>query len=218
MFRVNGAEIGTASPGFYKSTADSFQLGTNATSSYQLNGEIAEIIQYNRALSTIEIQQVEGYLAEKYGITATSAWKSSNPYQTDTNGHERTNVIDKKITYMMRPATNPDTNPPYTPAYYMDISASDTVPMSKGPSIKGTGVTGFDTASIDNEVTRVIISENTLQHYRSDAPRRRTSIDSEGKILRKDYTVEPRFSQSLHPKGDKGDVDFNTTDHSGDGS
>ena len=275
VFRVNGAEIGTASPGFYKSTADSFQLGTNATSSYQLNGEIAEIIQYNRALSTIEIQQVEGYLAEKYGITATSAWKSSNPYQTDTNGHERTNVIDKKITYMMRPvrmmdkqhiemfrsnlnlhssapqygsnyfsataggkyglflysvdngraaggsyirATNPDTNPPYTPAYYMDISASDTVPMSKGPSIKGTGVTGFDTASIDNEVTRVIISENTLQHYRSDAPRRRTYTKESKTVTGKNYYIQPRFSQSLHPKGHKGDVDFNSTDHSGDGS
>ena len=236
MFRVNGAEIGTASPGFYKSTADSFQLGTNATSSYQLNGEIAEIIQYNRALSTIEIQQVEGYLAEKYGITATSAWKSrsnlnlhssapqygSNYFSATAGGkyglflYSVDNGRAAGGSYIR--ATNPDTNPPYTPAYYMDISASDTVPMSKGPSIKGTGVTGFDTASIDNEVTRVIISENTLQHYRSDAPRRRTSIDSEGKILRKDYTVEPRFSQSLHPKGDKGDVDFNTTDHSGDGS
>ena len=208
----------------------------------------------------------------------------SNPYATSvfTTAGKRANVVDKKITYMMRPVrmmdkqhiemfrsnlnlhssapqygsnyfsataggkyglflysvdngraagggvymrnTSPDTNPPYAPAYLMDISASDTVPMSKGPSIKGTGVTGFDTASIDNEVTRVIISENTLQHYRSDAPRRRTQTQTgarggyEVKILRKDYTVEPRFSQSLHPKGHKGDVDFNSTDHSGDGS
>ena len=59
-------------------------------------------------------------------------------------------------------ASNPDTNPPYIPAYYMDISASDTVPMSKGPKIIGTGDSGFDSSKIDNEVTRVIISENTL--------------------------------------------------------
>jgi hypothetical protein len=226
-------------------------------------------------LSTTEIQQVEGYLAEKYGITAASAWKSSNPYHTDTNGHVRTNVTDKKVTYMMRPvrlldkqhaemfrsnlnlhssspqvgsnyfgataggkyglyvygvdngkasvgsyirATNPDTNPPYTPAYYMDISASDTVPMSQGPKIIGTGDSGFDSSKIDNEVTRVIISENTLEHYRADASRRRTSVESDESVVRKDFTVQPRYSQSLHPKGHKGDVDYNSTDHSGDGA
>jgi hypothetical protein len=42
LFRVNGTQIGTATPGFYKSTADASQLGTNATSSYQLNGDMAE--------------------------------------------------------------------------------------------------------------------------------------------------------------------------------
>jgi len=100
----------------------------------------------------------------------------------------------------------------------MDISASDTVPMSKGPKIIGTGDSDFDSSKIDNEVTRVIISENTLQHYRSDASRRRTSVEGDESVLRKDYTVQPRFSQSLHPKGHKGDVSYNSTDHSGDGA
>jgi len=115
-------------------------------------------------------------------------------------------------------STSPDTNPPYAPAYLMDISASDTVPMSKGPKIIGTGDSDFDSSKIDNEVTRVIISENTLQHYRSDASRRRTSVEGDESVLRKDYTVQPRFSQSLHPKGHKGDVSYNSTDHSGDGA
>jgi hypothetical protein len=119
-------------------------------------------------------------------------------------------------TYMR--STSPDTNPPYAPAYLMDISASDTVPMSKGPKIIGTGDSGFDSSKIDNEVTRVIISENTLEHYRADASRRRTSVESDESVVRKDFTVQPRFSQSLHPKGHKGDVDYNSTDHSGDGS
>jgi hypothetical protein len=286
--RINGNQENQKSEAFWKSTADGGTVG-NVPTPYYLNGQIAEIIQYNRALSTTEIQQVEGYLSKKYAIASTSTWKSSNPYLTDNNGDTRGNVVDKKVTYMMRPvrmmdkqhiemfrsnlnldasapqygsnyfsataggkyglylyhvdngratggsyirATNPDTNPPYAPAYFMDISASDSVPMSTGPSIKGTGVTGFDTASIDNEVTRVIISENTLQHYRSDAPRRKTFITvppsvmkggimtfpPQVRVIRKDYKIEPRFSQSLHPKGHKGDVDFNTTDHSGDGS
>ncbi len=275
LLRVDGTQIGTQSANFYKSTADAQNIGTLNTSSAPYVGEIAEIIQFNRALTTTELQQVEGYLAEKYGITAASAWKSSNPYQTDTNGHQRTNVTDKKVTYMMRPvrlldkqhaemfrsnlnlhssspqygsnyfgataggkyglyvyevangqasvgsyirASNPDSNPPYATAYYMDISASDTVPMSQGPKIIGTSASGFDSTKLDNEVTRVVMSENTLQHYRADAPRRRTHKEGETKEERMDYSVKPRFSQSLHPKGHKGDVDYNSTDHSGDGA
>lgn len=200
----------------------------------------------------------------------------SNPYATDvfTTAGKRANVVDKKITYMLRPirlldkqhaemfrsnlnlhssspqygsnyfgataggkyglylyevesgratgggiymrSTSPDSNPPYVPAYHMDISASDTVPMSKGPKIKGTEVTGFDKTLLDNEVTRVIISENSLQHHRADASRRRSHEEGDVKELRMDYSVQPRFSQSLHQKGHKGDVTYNSSDHSGD--
>tara|TARA_E500000305_G_C4014025_1_gene234482 strand:- start:1288 stop:2061 length:774 start_codon:yes stop_codon:yes gene_type:complete len=114
--------------------------------------------------------------------------------------------------------TNPDSNPPYAPAYVMKISASDTVPISKGPKIIGISDTSFDSSLLNNEVTRLVISENTLQHYRSDAPRRRSRIDSDEKVKRMDFTVLPRFSQALHPKGHKGDVTYNTSDHTGDGS
>jgi len=273
--RVNGTQENTASSNFHKLTATASTTVGLAPSAFRLTGQIGEIIMYNRALSTTEIQQVEGYLSEKYGITAASIWKSSNPYQTDTNGHQRTNLTDKRISYMLRPvrlldkqhaemfrsnlnlhssspqygsnyfgataggkyglyvyettngqasagsyirSTNPDTNPPYAPAYYMDISASDTVPMSQGPKIIGTAASEFDSSLLDNEVTRVVMSENTLQHYRADAARRRTHQEGESKEERMDYTVQPRFSQSLHPKGHKGDVSYNSNDHSGDAS
>ena len=273
-FRVDGVLKGTKNEAFYKATAGNYGLGRVPTP-YYLNGQIAEIIQYNRVLSATEVLQVEGYLADKYGISSASVWKSSNPYQTDTNGHQRTNLTDKRISYMLRPvrlldkqhaemfrsnlnlhssspqygsnyfgataggkyglyvyettngqasagsyirSTNPDTNPPYAPAYYMDISASDTVPMSQGPKIIGTAASGFDSSLLDNEITRVVMSENTLQHYRADAARRRTHQEGESKEERMDYTVQPRFSQSLHPKGHKGDVTYNSNDHSGDAS
>jgi hypothetical protein len=74
----------------------------------------------------------------------------------------------------------------------------------------------FDKTTIGTTVSRLVISENTLQHHRSDAARRRTVVDNDGVETRADYNVQPRFSQSLHPKGHKGDVDFNTSDHSGD--
>jgi len=72
--------------------------------------------------------------------------------------------------------------------------------------------------SLDNDVTRVVMSENTLQHHRSDASRRRTSAETDDTERRADYSVKPRFSQSLHPKGHKGDVNYGTSDHSGDGA
>jgi len=115
-------------------------------------------------------------------------------------------------------STNPDTNPPYAPLYVMDISTSDSAPESTGPKIIGTETTTFDSSLLDNEVTRVVMSENTLEHYRSDAPRRRTHQEGENKQERMDFNVQPRFSQSLHPKGHKGDVTYNSNDHSGDAS
>ena len=114
--------------------------------------------------------------------------------------------------------TNPDTNPPYAPSYTMNIASSDTVPASKGPKLLGTSASGFDSTKLDNEVTRIIISENTLQHFRADAPRRRTENEDGESTSRVDFTVQPRFSQALHPKGHKGDVSYNTSDHSGDAS
>jgi hypothetical protein len=87
-------------------------------------------------------------------------------------------------------------------------TSSDTVPTAKGPKLPGTEATGFDKDSLKSTVTRLLISENTLQHYRSDAPRNTGAA--------KDFSVKPRFSQSLHSKGHKEDVTYNTSDHSGD--
>jgi hypothetical protein len=100
----------------------------------------------------------------------------------------------------------------------MKISASETVPMSKGPKLPGIGETSFDSTKLNNAVTRIVISENTLQHYRADAARRRSRIDSDETTKRMDFSVVPRFSQALHPKGHKGDVTYNTSDHTGDGA
>ena len=114
-------------------------------------------------------------------------------------------------------STAPDTNGPYVPVFYMSASSSVT-PTSQGPKILGTEVTGFDKTTITSPVTRLIMSENTLQHYRSDAPRRRQIDDDDAKVRRMNFNVKPRFSQSLHPKGHKGDVSFNVSDHGSDGS
>ena len=114
-------------------------------------------------------------------------------------------------------STSPDTNGPYVPVVYMS-SSSSTVPTSKGPKILGTETTGFDKTTITSPVTRMVMSENTLQHYRSDAARRRQALEDDQTVRRLDFSIKPRFSQSLHPKGHKGDVSFNVSNHSGDAS
>ncbi|TGV04606.1 choice-of-anchor D domain-containing protein [Flavivirga rizhaonensis] len=43
--------------------------GTNSGSGYRYNGDIAEIIMYDRDLSSTERQKVESYLSIKYGVT-----------------------------------------------------------------------------------------------------------------------------------------------------
>jgi hypothetical protein len=53
------------------STANSAQdvaIGSGGASAFVLNGDIAEIIVYNRALNTSELAQVHRYLARKWGI------------------------------------------------------------------------------------------------------------------------------------------------------
>ena len=269
VLRVNGAQEATVSEAFWKSTGAVAASAGNVPTSYYLDGQIAEVIQYNRALTTAEIMQVESYLAVKYGKTMATTWRTSNPYQT--NDHYpfsgRTNTSDKTLRLLLRPVRVLDqryleifrharrvagsspqdtknyytataggryglfvydapgarvedyiltsapspTNPPYAPVYYVDPAVSVTAPISTGPFIPGAQSAGFQ-QSLRQTVARVIVSANTLQHYRSDAPRRQATVtDDDDVVVRPDYTVQPRYSQSTHP-GTK----FNTDDHSGE--
>ncbi len=90
--------------------------------------------------------------------------------------------------------------------YKSDIKTSS----SDGPKILGVDVTGYTKTDVTQPVARIVMSENTLEHFRSDAPRR-LAEDGES-----DFSVQPRHSQTLHPKGSSGDTSFNTGDHSGE--
>jgi hypothetical protein len=106
--------------------------------------------------------------------------------------------------------TGTPSSPPYAPVYNIVPGTSLTVPDSQGPKIQGVDVTDYDKSDIRSPVARVVMSENTLEHFRADASRKSVD-DDEG-----DYEVQPRFSQTLHPKGSKEDASYNTGDHSGE--
>jgi len=129
----------------------------------------------------------------------------SNFYRATSGGKYGMFLSDAKSARVGTPSL-----PPYAPVYTIDPTGSLTVPTSQGPKILGVDVTGYDKSDITNPVARVVMSENTLEHFRADASRKSVD-DDEG-----DFTVEPRYSQTLHPKGSDGDATYNTGDHSGE--
>jgi hypothetical protein len=143
------------------------------------------------ALKQSDGDYFQGSAGGKYGLFV---------YNTPSGRTATTNLPDTRAI--------PNTNGPYMPIIYMS-TGNDAVPSSMGANLLGTEVTNFNKDTLFNTVCRLVITENTLLHHRSDAPRRKNS-----ELI--DYNVKPRFSQSLHPKGHKADVDFGTSDHTGD--
>ncbi len=161
-----------------------------------------------RPVRLLDNKHIEVFRSDRN--VAGSTPQDGNTYYSATSGgkyglfvYESTGAA---ATSYMR-ASLPNANAPYQPVYLME-SSSDTVPVSKGPKLPGAGMATFDKDTLKSTVTRLIITENTLQHYRSDALRRTGSG--------KDFSIKPRFSQSLHSKGHKKDVTYSTSDHSGD--
>ena len=108
--------------------------------------------------------------------------------------------------------TNPaPSNPPYAPVYLFTLGTSTSNPVSKGPKIPGSEASSFTTKSTQ-AVARMVVTNNTLQHLRADASRRQSVTEERNTFIRNDYTVQPRYTQSLYA-GDK----LNTSDHSNEG-
>jgi len=45
----------------------------------------------------------------------------------------------------------------------------------------------------------MIVSSNTLQHYRGDASRKQSVKEDDEIFLSKNYSIQPRFTQLLYP-------------------
>jgi hypothetical protein len=169
-----------------------------------LDAKHVEVFRVHNSLHSSSPQYIQNYLfassGGKYGLFS---------YEM-SNGRTAINNI----------ATGralPDSDGPYLPVFVFDSTGTFLTPSSTGPKLLGTEVSGFDKTSLSSPVTRVVISDNTLQHHRSDAPRRRQEQDTDDELRRIDFSVKPRFSQALHGKGHKEDISFSITDHSGDG-
>jgi hypothetical protein len=69
-FLLNGNLIGTASADYNSGSGQTWGIGYNGIGNgAELNGDIAELILYNRVLTADEADLVGGYLTVKYGLT-----------------------------------------------------------------------------------------------------------------------------------------------------
>tara|TARA_R110002012_G_scaffold85141_5_gene212391 strand:+ start:2993 stop:18955 length:15963 start_codon:yes stop_codon:yes gene_type:complete len=156
-----------------------------------LDNQHVELYRMNDQLHSSSPQEVD---TEKSYYSATSGNKYGLfNYEVDT---------PSTASFYVGGTAGANANGPYYPVVLFD-DASFTNTRSTGPTIPTSESTNF-TSNVKQTVARLIVTENTLQHHRSDS------------VRNGDFTVQPRFSQSLHPKGHKGDVTFNTDDHTGD--
>ena len=106
-------------------------------------------------------------------------------------------------------STNPaPTNAPYAPVYLFDETSSTAAPVSFGPKLPGFEAATFN-LSLKQPVARMIVSSNTLQHYRGDASRKQSVTNDDDEIFTSNnYSIQPRFTQLLYPGSKQ-----NTSDH-----
>lgn len=73
----NGQGPYSATGAFYASTSGGYRVG-NVPSTFYLNGKIAEVVQYDRKLTTAEQYEVEAYLSRKYAIPISTSASTSH--------------------------------------------------------------------------------------------------------------------------------------------
>ena len=256
-FHINGVQANQTTAGYTKKASGTQRIGANSSAGLALTGQVAEIIQYNRALTDAEREMVESYLSQKYNIAVTTnnkSYRSTHPnHVLDSNLtspgdpikqninttrssvnliYRPVQVLDSQHSLMFRGTSlvskGPQANNNYFKAtaggkyglFYSSASStgnrsvfamypshSTTVPVSQGPKIPGVDVSGYDKTDITNPVAHMVMTANTLQHFRADASRK--SVDDE----QGNFSVQARFSQALHPKGNDNVTKFNDGNH-----
>ena len=66
---VDGEQIYTSGPGYFNGAGHQWQIGNRVGGGQAFNGDIAEMIFFNRVLTTEEANNIGGYLTTKYGLT-----------------------------------------------------------------------------------------------------------------------------------------------------
>ena len=192
-------------------TTNPYQTSNHDSKSYNTNVEDETIKFLVRPVRVLDNKHIELFRSDRtHVLSATAAGR----YGVFVYDAPNARAADAASNYMRN--TNPaPSNPPYAPVYLFKISgagSSTSAPSSTGPRIPGSESSTFTTLSTQ-PVARMVVTNNTLQHLRADASRQQSVVENKDAFIRKDYTVQPRYTQSLYA-GDK----LNTVNHSGEGN
>ena len=161
-----------------------------------------------RPVRVLDNKHIEIFRTDKsHFLSATAAGR----YGVFAYDMPNARTADTTSTYLKDSNPSP-TNAPYPPVYLFGIGGGDSTatPLSFGPKIPGSKSSTF-VSNIKQAVARMIVSTNTLQHYRGDASRKQSINDSDESFVRHNYTTQPRFTQSLYPGDNQ-----NTSTHTGE--
>jgi hypothetical protein len=195
-------------------TANPYETNSHDADTARTNTSDKSLKLLIRPVRVLDNRHLEIFRKQTNALSATAAGKYGVfLYDAPSARAAATNSL-----YIRSTVPSP-TNPPYPPVYHFlpddgwnDDSGANPVipsnhamrnylePVSVGPKIAGYESTSF-TNSLSQTVARLIVSDNTLQHLRSDH------------VRQGDFAVPPRYSQSLHA-GDN----LNKSDHAGESS
>jgi hypothetical protein len=125
---INGTSIGTDAPAYNSGAGTSWTIGDSAAGNDQrLNGDIAELLLFNRVLTPLEANQVGGYLAQKYGLTTTYpplglSVKLTTPVDTLAYPSGTALVASASVV----PGSVSGGTPPYTVEFWVDNALNGT--------------------------------------------------------------------------------------------
>jgi hypothetical protein len=143
---LNGLQAGSGTPAVSYSGTGTSYIGSSTYAANNMYGTIYEIIYYNVSLTTNQFQQVEGYLAWKWGIQANlpanHPYKNSSPSTTNPGGVSRpANLPVPPITIYAGP--RPPTYVTSGLLFYLDAGNATSYPGSGSTwtDLAGSGLT-----------------------------------------------------------------------------
>ena len=189
-------------------TTNPYQTSNHDSKSFNTNVKDETIKFLVRPVRVLDNKHIELFRSDRtHVLSATAAGR----YGVFVYDAPNARAADAASNYMRN--TNPaPSNPPYTPVYLFTLGTSTSAPSSTGPRIPGSESSTFTTSSTQ-AVARMVVTNNTLQHLRADASRLQSVVKNDDAFIRKNYTVQPRYTQSLYA-GDR----LNTVNHSGEGN
>lgn len=188
-------------------TTNPYQTSNHVSTSYKTNVKDQTLKFLIRPVRVLDNRHIELFRDDTAHVLSATAAGRYGVFMYDA---PNARAADSASSYMRN--TNPaPSNPPYAPVYLFNLSSSTSAPASVGPLIPGADASDF-TTSTTQAVARMVVTNNTLQHFRGDASRRQSVKQDDEQFIRLDYTVQPRYTQSLFA-GDK----MNTASHASEG-